>query len=63
MARISLTSSASSRLAAARKALLQSGGDNTTLTLTDAKMTSAAVLVFTYQPAGMEAEVSPPNTQ
>lgn len=31
------------------------GGDRTTLTLTDAKPTSAGVVVLTYEPAGSEA--------
>jgi dihydrofolate reductase len=37
------------------KRFFSEGGDRTTLTLTDAKPTSAGVVVLTYEPAGSEA--------
>jgi dihydrofolate reductase len=48
---------------ASGKRFFKEGGDKTTLMLTDAKTTGAGVLVLTYQPAGMDAEVPPSNTQ
>jgi dihydrofolate reductase len=36
-------------------------GDRTTLTLTDAKTTSAGVIVLTYEPASAEAEEAAPS--